>query len=221
MNQNTQELFSLIRSRQLAPGDFIPTERELMELLGLSRSSVREAVRELYAWNIVDMKRGKGVIVSNKSLSVLAPALIFHTTFSSGMDSKKRLSNLLEIRMAIERHFIKDVQESLTSDQVNQLRKVCDKMESDPNRTNYDREFHNILYQNLDNPLVIDLLELFWVSYSESQKYLLGASTYDHENSAQEHRNLVDAYESQDVDTIDRHLVAHYEMLNHRIKNDP
>src|ERR1700722_16445926 len=53
-----------IEGNGLKPGDRLPGERELCELLGVSRASVREALRSLEARGVVVVRHGKGVFVA-------------------------------------------------------------------------------------------------------------------------------------------------------------
>lgn len=55
---------SYVESNRLKPGDRLPGERELCDLLGVSRASVREALRSLQARGVVLVRHGKGVFVA-------------------------------------------------------------------------------------------------------------------------------------------------------------
>lgn len=217
MKNSTKNLFSLIRSNELTPGELIPSERELMARLDMSRSSIREAIRELYAWNILDIKHGKGVFLSEKSLSVLAPALIFYTTNGPADFCKQRLVNLVQIRKTIESGFVEEVRSSLTGDQVGRLRKICEKMENGGDMAYLDRLFHKTLYQNIGNPLVDDLLELFWIAYRQSESYLFGIGKTDEEVSIHQHSQLLDAYRYRGKEEIEYEISRHYDQLIARI----
>jgi GntR family transcriptional regulator, transcriptional repressor for pyruvate dehydrogenase complex len=59
-----EQVERFIASNGLAPGDRLPGERELCVLLGVSRTSVREALRSLQARGVVDVQHGKGVFVA-------------------------------------------------------------------------------------------------------------------------------------------------------------
>jgi GntR family transcriptional repressor for pyruvate dehydrogenase complex len=58
----------LISSRNLGPGDRLPTERELAEMLGVSRMPIREAVRTLSAQGVVEVRRGRGMFVAARGI---------------------------------------------------------------------------------------------------------------------------------------------------------
>ena len=60
----SKNLKELVISGNLAPGDKLPNEMELSQMMGVSRSTVREAVRELVAANVLKIVRGVGTFVS-------------------------------------------------------------------------------------------------------------------------------------------------------------
>ena len=61
----------------LGPGDLMPTETELCEALGVSRSSVREAIRTLGSLDIVEVRHGHGTFVGRMSLDPLVNGMVF------------------------------------------------------------------------------------------------------------------------------------------------
>ncbi|TNG95045.1 FadR family transcriptional regulator, partial [Pasteurellaceae bacterium USgator41] len=62
-----EKIKSLILEKNLKPGDLMPTENELIELLAVSRSSLREAIKSLEALHILDIHHGIGTFVGESS----------------------------------------------------------------------------------------------------------------------------------------------------------
>ena len=89
-------LRELIASKQLRPGDRVPTENEMVEMFGVGRSTIREAVKLLIAENVVEIQRGRGTYVSAK------PGLSEDPLGLSFTDQDKLLKNLFETRLIIE-----------------------------------------------------------------------------------------------------------------------
>jgi GntR family transcriptional repressor for pyruvate dehydrogenase complex len=67
----------MITSGELAPGDRLPPEKDLSERLGLSRNSLREAVKALEVIRILDVRRGDGTYVTSLEPRLLLEALSF------------------------------------------------------------------------------------------------------------------------------------------------
>lgn len=71
MSDKIQEsLLTMIRERGLKPGDQIPTEIELCELLGVGRSSLREAVAQMISHGLLLRVQGKGTFIRQISLKL-------------------------------------------------------------------------------------------------------------------------------------------------------
>src|SRR5690606_5312513 len=92
---------ALIVERGLAPGAALPPEFELMEGLDVSRHPLREAMKELEALAIVDIRHGHGTYVGSVSLSGLEAGLAFRSALSVHGDLAD-IRNLLEVREVLE-----------------------------------------------------------------------------------------------------------------------
>src|SRR5699024_8707465 len=91
----------LILAEGLAPGDPMPTEGALCEQLGISRSSVREAMRTLASLDIVEVRHGHGTFVGQLSLSPLVDGLLFRARLNDGNDLRA-LREVVEVRIALD-----------------------------------------------------------------------------------------------------------------------
>ena len=61
-----RQILDLIRDRGLAVGDVLPTERELCELFGASRNTVREALRTVRTYGLIDPKPRVGAVLADR-----------------------------------------------------------------------------------------------------------------------------------------------------------
>ena len=87
----------LLMERKLKPGDRLPSESEISEGMGVSRGSVREAMKILSAFGLVDVKVGNGTYVCEKPGSTLMDSLLL-SFFVTNPDPEK----LYELRQVIE-----------------------------------------------------------------------------------------------------------------------
>jgi GntR family transcriptional repressor for pyruvate dehydrogenase complex len=91
------EIEALILRGELADGQRLPPEPEMCEILGASRSVIRDAVRRLAARGLVDVRQGSGTVVSVPSDEPLADAII-----ALLMRSELTMGDVIEARAALE-----------------------------------------------------------------------------------------------------------------------
>jgi GntR family transcriptional repressor for pyruvate dehydrogenase complex len=83
--------------KKLRPGDKLPAERELAEMLGVSRSSIRDAVRSLELVGLVEPRQGTGTVVCEISTQAVASPL------TNAIANKRQLvGELLDFRRILE-----------------------------------------------------------------------------------------------------------------------
>ena len=88
----------MIVSGQLRPGDRLPPEKDLSEELGLSRNSLREAVKALELIRVLDVRRGDGTYVTS-----LSPELLLDTmSFVVDLHHDGTVMQFLEVRRLLE-----------------------------------------------------------------------------------------------------------------------
>lgn len=126
---------SLIIKQNLKSGDLMPTENELIEQLGVSRSSLREAIKSLEALHILDIRHGVGTFVSESSLVPMIRGLSFHTQLNLHNDHNQ-LINILDIREILEYGFAPMVLGKISQEQTVLLQKSAN-MEKMPVNKNF------------------------------------------------------------------------------------
>ncbi|WP_255951645.1 FadR/GntR family transcriptional regulator [Streptomyces odontomachi] len=218
-SQIQREVTQLILDRGLKPGAPLPTEAELMEDLGVSRNSVREALKALQALDIVEIRHGYGTYVGQASLTPLVDGLTFRTLVLLG-DDAHALNEILEVREVLEEGLIQRITPSLTEADLDALEEIVVRMEDAGQAGEafpaLDREFHERLYRVLGNELVPQLLGAFWNVFHR----VAGARGWTEDPSlevtARRHRDILTALRARDVAAAQRAMSHHFRGIEAR-----
>lgn len=101
-----KSLKKLLITNVLRPGDKLPSEMEISQSLGVSRGSVREAMKILSAYGIVSIKRGDGTYIADKTDGIMFDPLLFRLIVNSNnINESKELREMIElgiIKLAID-----------------------------------------------------------------------------------------------------------------------
>src|SRR5207248_5816291 len=123
-----EQIVGLISAGDLKPGDKLPPERTLSEMLGVSRPSLREALRVLDAMGIIDARTGNGAatgtIISDEPGDSLFTLMRMHLALSHFS-----LDNFLGLRRILEGSTVRRAADVRTDDDVDALRSVLAAME--------------------------------------------------------------------------------------------
>lgn len=95
-----RQLEQLIADEALQPGDLLPPERELCELMGVSRTVVREAVRSLAAKGLLEVRQGRGTMVRSPSLGMAVEVIT--TMLRSRGGGRIAFARVQEVRRLLE-----------------------------------------------------------------------------------------------------------------------
>lgn len=96
------QIEEMILSGELKPGDALPTERELADLMGVSKTIVHEGVRELTRMGFLNVTPRRGVRVADYASTGNLDTLLAIIRFKGGMPDKKMLMDLLDVRLYLE-----------------------------------------------------------------------------------------------------------------------
>ncbi|VAX28695.1 Transcriptional regulator, GntR family [hydrothermal vent metagenome] len=145
-----------ILSKELSPGDKLPSEHELCEQFGVSRTSVREAVRILTTQGIVEVKKGRGIFVKNlSSQNVTDGILKFYQHRLGG----EYAADLIHTRQALEPSIAYFAAKNRTEEDLELIEKnlrLIEKNHDNPEESaKYDIEFHDSLARASKNMLFV------------------------------------------------------------------
>lgn len=220
------EVKSYIIEHALVAGDALPPETELAEQLGVSRNSVREAVKSLETLGIVEARTGAGLFVRSFSFDPLLENLAYGLMFDL-----KDLADILEVRFHIEHSMVDQAVAAVTDEQLQQLHAILERMrmalEQGESYTEEDRLFHSTLWANVSNRSVGKIVDVFWTVFSHARQHAAVPSNPDHQEIYQWHVAIVEALERHDVEGARVAMVRHYgniqkhleEMRIHRHSN--
>lgn len=205
-----------ILTHGLKSGDSLPTEAHLCAQLGVSRSSVREAIRTLSTLDIVEVRHGRGTFVGSMSLDALVESLVFRGVLSPG-DDLRALRDVVEVRQALDMAMADKIAASLQGSTDREMHALVDQMVESSNAgrpfPEQDRAFHTQLLARIDNSLVGQLVAAFWDVHTAVMPRLGVTLPEDLDQTARAHGDMLRAAERGDVAAFRNAVVEHYEPL--------
>ncbi|HEY0689048.1 MAG TPA: FCD domain-containing protein [Kribbella sp.] len=199
---------AMIRSGELQPGDRLPPEKELSDVLGLSRSSLREAVKALEIIRVLDVRRGDGTYVTSLTPDLLLAAM----SFAVDIHQDSLMLELFEVRHILEpaaaalaapRTKPSDVEHLLgLLAQVHGTTSVDDLVA-------HDRVFHRYIGELSGNAYLTSLLETLSSSTLRARVWRGLSEEGSVERSLTEHHAIVDALRRGDAALAAAHATVH------------
>jgi len=157
-DQAIEKIKNLIVEGEFTPGAKLPRERELAERLGLSRNSLREAVRALTLIGVLEPRQGDGTYVTS-----LEPELLLAgTTFVSDLLTGATLLELYQVRRILEPAATALAATRLTEDDLEALAETLARMDTAETTQAFidvDVEFHRIIVQASGNATLASLIQ--------------------------------------------------------------
>lgn len=211
-----EQIKRLILNTGLRPGDPIPTEAELCQELGVSRSSVREAIRTLATLDIVEVRHGLGTVVGQMSVAPLVETLVFRGVLLPG-DDLAALREVVELRCMFDLAMTDRVIEAHEGRDDPSLAGLVEKMRSKAGMGQTflpeDRQFHAELLAPIGNQLVGQLVTAFWDIHTAVLPRLGLALPADLRDTAQAHGDILHAAQTGNRDAYRTAVIDHYKPL--------
>lgn len=214
-------LKSYILANNLKPGDPLPTEAALCENLGVSRSSVREALRKLETLDIVTVQQGRGSFVGEMSLTPLVETLILRTALQQQNSRNQSLSEVVAIRRALDLGTANIIVEQLKGTHNPEIwelvRIMTEKSAVGESYLAEDIAFHSALLKNLKNDLLQQLISSMWLINQTIIPKLNAGKDRELEITARAHRKMLIAAEAGDLASYIEAIEEHYAPLERLI----
>jgi GntR family transcriptional repressor for pyruvate dehydrogenase complex len=205
-------LRSIIAEENLAVGDRLPTESQLIARLGVSRTVLREAVGRLETIGLITVRHGQGMFVGSRDGLASCAQLACSAMSLSNTD----LKHLADLRCAMEYHAVRQAALKATPEQIAKLEEflggIAREDQSWEDALAVDFAFHRKLVEAAGNPLSLNLFAML-------QEFILAGMDKisvrprDHRGMHRVHKPILDAVKMKDPDAAEaamRHHMDYY-----------
>jgi GntR family transcriptional repressor for pyruvate dehydrogenase complex len=207
----------MIRDNELGPGDRLPPERELSVMMGVSRSSLREALRALSILNILEMRQGDGTYITSLDTELLVEPMDFFLT----MDQPS-LPQLFEVRRLLEIETAGIAASRRTDEQVEVLEDCIQRAEQSTDNPaaflQADIDLHEGIARATHNPILsrfIISLRIIGKASREKTVSIPGVM----ESTILAHTKLVDAIRLGDAVAARQAMKEHLDEIEHSLQS--
>jgi GntR family transcriptional repressor for pyruvate dehydrogenase complex len=203
-----QQIERLILKR-LQPGDKLPSERELAELLKVSRSSIRDAIRGLELRGLVEPRQGAGTIVRETSAELVA------NPFENPLKRRREMvTELLDFRKMLEPPLAARAATHASADEISEMEEIlqrqAEKQSQGDAAVAEDAEFHYSIALASGNGVVLKVLDIIMDLLRDTRERSLQVEGRPQKSLAG-HRRILAAIKRHDADAAKSAMRRHIE----------
>lgn len=220
-SQIRTQLLEWISTGELAPGNRMPSERELSEKFEVARTSVREAMQGLVSMGVVQRRGNRVYVAEHLPDVVLEP---------SG-DGKTFIAELFETRRVLEVPLFEMAAQRASQEDRERMVAVAAQFDPQLDINDFrqlDREFHTTVAAACGNPLLIELygkvldqlfrsIEFFTLLSAESNQAEVARIIAE---SGEAHREIAEAFFSRDAEAVRFAAQSHLDAVEHSMVDD-
>ena len=191
-------LFEHIVANDFPPGTYI-VENEICELLNISRTPVREAIRRLQA---------EGLVYKIKDIGTLVRDITYDD-----------IIEIFEIRILFELHSLKRCVENIKDEEIEALEARLLKLDSSSDEQEYyevDRDIHHTIMKFCSNSRMVNYLKTI-NAQSEKFRHVSASKPQRLSSSKEEHLAIVRAIRNRDYDSADESLAYHLKEVQNSV----
>jgi GntR family transcriptional repressor for pyruvate dehydrogenase complex len=206
-DQAILKIKEMIISGELRPGDRLPPEQGLSEKLGLSRSSLREAIKALTMFRVLDVRRGDGTYVTSLKPSLLTEAMAFIVD----LHQDSSVLELMEVRRVLEAAAVRRAASRITEEQIAELWEAIPSSEGlgVEELVQADLAFHRLLAVASGNEYVVGFLDGLSAGTVRARVWRALTEKNAVDRTINEHKAIVRALEQRDPVLAEAAIVVH------------
>jgi len=206
-DQIIDRILELIKRKQLQPGDKLPPERELAEMMQVGRQTLRAALRALSAMDVIDIRRSSGAYITDLKPNTFIERLEFMFRMSPSS-----VIELFEARSALEVTIIRLAASRITPEEFEQLQahtnRIDEQLDSATSFGKADLEFHRMLYHFSRNSILAQFAEVILKLGLETRQKT-AESLEARQRATRDHQAIVAALATGDPDVAANAMLAH------------
>lgn len=214
-----QDIKEMILNKEFDQNGYLPSEGELCKKFGISRATVREAVRSMEVRGFLKRVHGKGIMAVDNSVKVMSRSIGDMMTLGDFS-----ISELLEVRRIIEIQTASLAAKRATKKDIEALRSALENMENastmDDKYYNSDFEFHMIIVQAANNHLLSAIVSAYT---SLLKKLIIDSSqtNYVIEQKHHYHRDIYECIIRGDGEGASESMRTHLNATSENLRNHP
>ena len=203
-----EKIKQMIMSGELGPGERLPREADLAERLGLSRNSLREAVKGLSLLGILDVRQGDGTYVASLDSGMLIGGMAFVVDFHRDDE----VLHFLEVRRILEPTASAMACDRLSDTEIDALDAHLDELGEDPTVEELvasDLEFHRMIVSASGNPVLTSLLDSIAGPIQRARLWRGSDEENALARTTSEHRAIVRAMRARQPEVVKAAVTTH------------
>lgn len=203
-----QKIRKMITSGELGPGDRLPPEKELSERLGLSRNSLREAVKALEVIRVLDVRRGDGTYVTSLEPRLLLEAM----SFVVDLHTDRSVLEIFGVRRILEPAAAAIAARSMTPDTLARLEALLVETDSAADieaLVAHDLVFHQTIVEASGNEYLSRLVESLSSGTVRARVWRGITQRGATDRTINEHRAILDALRLGDSRLAEARMLTH------------
>ncbi|MDJ0318010.1 MULTISPECIES: FadR/GntR family transcriptional regulator [Arthrobacter] len=207
----------MIISGELCAGDRLPPEKELSEKLGLSRSSLREAVKALEIIRVLDVRRGDGTYVTSLEPQLLTEAM----SFIVDLHQDESILDIFAVRRILEPAAAAIAAGRITAAQISALRATMDNIDEETSveqLVEHDLIFHQLITAAANNSYLASVLDALSSSTVRARIWRGLTQEKAVDRTLSEHAAIIEALERGDAELAKSLLTVHISGVEHWLR---
>jgi GntR family transcriptional repressor for pyruvate dehydrogenase complex len=205
------QIYRLIEDGRLKPGDRLPPERDLAEMFGVSRTSVRDAIRVLEMRGLVEPRHGDGTVVQQVPIDAIASPLA-----GALVASKDLTAELFDMRKMLEPPLARAAAMRATAEDLLALHDILarqsERVRAAETGIAEDTLFHYRVAAAAKNQVVLRVIDVIMDLLREGRAQSLQGRGRA-ERSLEGHRRILAAIEDRDAEAAAESMRAHIEEI--------